>query len=176
MPPFSTSQVAQMVKKKKKKNLPANAGNAVSVPGSGRCPEEGNGNPFQYSCQDNPMNRGAWWATVCGVAESRSWLQVSHYMFLYWDSHSTFYTMSTGNVTLGIATTKTLIGTLENKMDFSCQLYLIRLSGKESACQHRRLELRPLVRKIPRRRKWQPTPVFLPRESRGQRSLVGCCP
>ena len=43
--------------------------------------------------------------------------------------------MSTGNVTLGIATTKTLVGTLENKMDFSCQLYLIRLSGKESACQ-----------------------------------------
>ena len=81
--------------------------------------------------------------------------------------------MSTGNVTLGIATTKTLVGTLENKMDFSCQLYLIRLSGKESACQRRRLELHPLVRKIPRRRKWQPTPVFLPRESHGQWSLAG---
>ena len=71
MPPFSTSQVAQMVKKNKnKKTLPANAGDAGSVPGLGRSPEEGNGNPFQYSCQDNPMDRGAWWATVWGCRES----------------------------------------------------------------------------------------------------------
>ena len=61
-----------------------------------------------------------------GVAESRSWLQVPCYMFLYWDSHSTFHTMSTGIVALGIATTKTLVRTLENKLDFSCQLYLVR--------------------------------------------------
>ena len=84
-------------KNKTKKTLPANAGDAGLVPGSGRSPEEGNGNPFQYSCLDNPMDRGAWWATVCGAAESRSWLQVSRYMFLYCNSHSTFYTMSTGS-------------------------------------------------------------------------------
>ena len=51
-------------------NLPADAGNAGSIPGSGRSPGEGNGNPLQYSCLGNPMDRGAWWATVHGVAES----------------------------------------------------------------------------------------------------------
>ena len=55
------------------KNLPANAGDtrdAGLIPGSGRSPGEGNGNPLQYSCLENPMDRGAWWATVHGVAES----------------------------------------------------------------------------------------------------------
>ena len=47
------------------------------------------------------------------------------------------------------------------------------LSGKESACQCRRCRSNPRVGKIPWRRKWQPTPVFLPGESHGQRSLVG---
>ena len=46
------------------------AGDSGSTPGSGRSPGEGNGNPLQYSCLENPMNRGAWQATVCGVAES----------------------------------------------------------------------------------------------------------
>ena len=45
-------------------------GNLGSIPGSGRSPGEGNGNPFQYSCLENPMDRGAWWATVHGVAKS----------------------------------------------------------------------------------------------------------
>ena len=51
------------------KNLPANAGDARgagSIPGLGRSPGEGNGNPLQFSCLENPMDRGAWWATVCG--------------------------------------------------------------------------------------------------------------
>ena len=47
---------------KKKKNLPANAGETGSVPESGRSPGEGNGNPLQYSCLENPMDRGAWQA------------------------------------------------------------------------------------------------------------------
>ena len=41
-----------------------------SINGSGRCPGGGNGNPFQYSCLENPMDRGAWQATVHGVADS----------------------------------------------------------------------------------------------------------
>ena len=45
-------------------NLPANVGNAGSIPGSGRSPGEGNGNPLQYSCLENPMDRGAWQATM----------------------------------------------------------------------------------------------------------------
>ena len=50
------------------------------------------------------------------------------------------------------------------------------LSDKESSCQYRRCGFNPWVRKMPRRRKWQPTPVFLPGESPGQRSLVGYSP
>ena len=46
------------------KNLSANAGDAGLIPQSGRSPGEGNGNPFQYSCLGNPMDRGAWRATV----------------------------------------------------------------------------------------------------------------
>ena len=46
-----------------------NAGDAGSIPGSGRHPGEGNGNPLQCSCLGNPMDRGAWWATVHGAAK-----------------------------------------------------------------------------------------------------------
>ena len=52
------------------KTLPANAGDLDSIPGSGRSPGEGNGNPLQYPCLGSPMDRGAWWATVHGVVES----------------------------------------------------------------------------------------------------------
>ena len=55
------------------KESSCNAGAAVHVgltPGSGRPPGGGNGNPLQYSCPENPMDRGAWWATVHGVAKS----------------------------------------------------------------------------------------------------------
>ena len=50
-----------------------NAGKPGSIPGSGRSPGEGNGYPFQYSCLENPMDRGAWWATVHGVTKSWTW-------------------------------------------------------------------------------------------------------
>ena len=42
------------------------------ISGSGRSPAEGNGNPLQYSCPENPMDRGAWWATFHGVAKSQT--------------------------------------------------------------------------------------------------------
>ena len=51
------------------KNLPANAGYAGLIPGSGRSPGEGNDNPLQYLCLGNPMDRGAWQATALGVAK-----------------------------------------------------------------------------------------------------------
>ena len=50
----------------------SNAGDPGSIPGSGRSPGEGNGNPLQYSCLENPMDRAAWQATVHGVAKSRT--------------------------------------------------------------------------------------------------------
>ena len=71
------------------------------------CSGEGNGTPLQYSCLENPMDGGAWWAAVHGVAKSRT--RLSNFTFTHW------------------------------------------------------------------RRKWQPTPVFLPGESQRWGSLVGCC-
>ena len=50
------------------KESACNAGDLGSIPGSGRSPEEGNGNPLQYSCLENPIDRGAWQVTVRGIA------------------------------------------------------------------------------------------------------------
>ena len=58
-----------------------NAGDPGSIPGLGRSPGEGNGNPLQYSCLENPMDRGAWWATVHGVAKSRT--RLSDFTFAF---------------------------------------------------------------------------------------------
>ena len=55
------------------KNPPANAGDTGDkglIPGSGKSPGEENGNPVQYSCLNNPVDNGAWWATVHGIAKS----------------------------------------------------------------------------------------------------------
>ena len=54
------------------KESACNAGDPGSIPGSGRSPGGGNGNPLHYSCFRNPMNRGAWRATVLGVAKSQT--------------------------------------------------------------------------------------------------------
>ena len=51
------------------KNSPANTGDTGSIPGSGISPGGGNGNPLQYSCLENPKDRGTWWATIHGVAK-----------------------------------------------------------------------------------------------------------
>ena len=69
------SQVALVVK-----NPPTNAGDvrdAGLIPGTGRCPEGGNGNPLQYSCLENPMDGGAWWAAVHNIAKSWALKQLS---------------------------------------------------------------------------------------------------
>ena len=66
------------------KNPPVNGGdtgNIGSIPGSGISPGEGNGNPLQYSCLGNPVDRGAWWAAVHGVAKSRTYLATEHVLF-----------------------------------------------------------------------------------------------
>ena len=55
------------------KNPPPHAGDSGLIPGLGRSPGEGNGNPLQYSCLENPMDRGVWQATVHGVTQSRTW-------------------------------------------------------------------------------------------------------
>ena len=66
------------------KNLPANARdvrNMGSIPGSGRSPGGEHGNPLQYSCLENPMNREAWWATDHGI--SKSWTGLSDLTFTF---------------------------------------------------------------------------------------------
>ena len=57
------------------KESACNAGDLCSIPGLGRSPGEGNGNTLQYSCLGNPMDRGAWWASVHGVAQSQTRLK-----------------------------------------------------------------------------------------------------
>ena len=68
------------------KNPPAKAGDMGLIPGLGRSSGEGNGNPLQYSWLGNPMERGAWWATVYWVTKSWIGLSAEHahrYIYLY---------------------------------------------------------------------------------------------
>ena len=61
------------------KNLPANVGDASLIPGAGRFPGEGNGDPLQYSCLGNPMDKIDWRATVQGVTKSQTQLSMHTY-------------------------------------------------------------------------------------------------
>ena len=88
------------------KKPPANTGNARDlglIPGSGRSPGGGNGNPLQYSCLENPMDRGAWRATVHGVAKSRTQLkQLAHELLQSQDDiepeHKSIWFQRRGNI------------------------------------------------------------------------------
>ena len=84
------SQVSLVVR-----NLPANAGDVRalgSIPGLGRSPGGGHGNPLWYSCLENPMDRGAWWATVHRVTQSQTTLkQVSIAQYVCWYIRRTLY-------------------------------------------------------------------------------------
>ena len=71
-----------------------NVGDQSSIPGLGRSPEEENGNPLQYSCLENPMDRGASWASVHRVAKSQTWLRDFTFTFFH------EYTKSMKNQTL----------------------------------------------------------------------------
>ena len=73
------SQVAVVVK-----NLPANARDPGLIPGSGRSPGEGNGNPLHYSCLGNPLDRGAWQVIVHVVAKTQTQLSGFHFPFTIW--------------------------------------------------------------------------------------------
>ena len=70
--PLEAFLVAQMAESA------CNVGDPGSIPGSGRSPGGGHGNPLQYSCLQNPMGRGAWRATVHGIAQSWTWLSDQH--------------------------------------------------------------------------------------------------
>ena len=85
-----TSLVAQTVK-----CLAYNAGDLGSIPGSGRSSGEGNGNPLQYSCLENPMDRGTWRATAHWVA--KSWTRLSNFTFTFSNSSSSEYSEISDN-------------------------------------------------------------------------------
>ena len=60
------------------KNLPASVGDAGLIPKSGRFPGEGNGDPLQYPCLENPVDRGAWWVTIYRVSKSDTTYQLNN--------------------------------------------------------------------------------------------------
>ena len=71
------------------KESACNAGDPGSIPGLGRSPGEENGNPLQYPCLENLMDRGAWWAAVHGVSKSRTWLSDFTFTFHFHTYYST---------------------------------------------------------------------------------------
>ena len=131
-----------------------------AIPGSETSPGEGNGNPFQYSCLENSMDREALWGTIHGVAklDTTEWISLT----AIWGAI-----------------------TEEKKLDLkkTSEFYVIITclspipGGSDSVwLQCGRPGFNPWVGEIPWRRKWQPTPVFLPRKSQGRRSPVGYSP
>ena len=119
------------------------------------------------------MDRGVWQTTVHGVAKSQPWL--SGFTFTF---H--FYALEKEMATHSSVLAWRIPGMRSHwvRRDWS-DLAAASSSGKEPICQcrrHKRHRFDPWVRKICWRRVWQPTPVFLPKESHGQRSLVGYSP
>ena len=74
------------------KESACNAGDPCLIPGMGRSPGERNGNPLQYSCLENSMDRGVWLATVHGVAKSWTWLSNYAYFYIYIYTHTHTHT------------------------------------------------------------------------------------
>ena len=149
-----------------------NAGDVGLIPGSRRSPGEGNGNPLQYSCLENPMDRGAWQATVHGVAKSRTWL--SDFTSLIFNFISEVLSCSfVWKVFFHLLICLILCVCI-------CVLDILGFpgysDGKESSCQCRRPRFNPWIRQIPWRREWQPTPVFLSGKFHGQRILMRYSP
>ena len=73
------------------KNLPASEGDTSSTCGSERSPGKGNGNPLQYSCLENSMDRGVWWATVPGVTKSWTRMGDMHNNAYFWVVYFEFF-------------------------------------------------------------------------------------
>ena len=120
------------------------------ISGWGQSPGGGNGNPLQYSCLKNPVDRGAWWAIVHGVQRiGHDWAtkpkkaMAPHSSTLAWKIP---WVEEPGKLQS--------MGSLRARHNWVTSLSLF-------TCMHWR-------------RKWQPTPVFLPEESQGRGSLVGC--
>ena len=121
------------------------------------CIGGGNGNPLPCSCLENPRDGRAWWAAVYGVAQSRTRLK--------WLSSSMNFTEK------AMATHSS---TLAWKIPWMEEPGRLQSMGSLRVW-HKWATSLSLFTFMHWRRKWQPTPMFLPGESQGQRSLVGCC-
>ena len=128
---------------------------------------EGNGNPLQYSCLENPMDGGAWWAAVHGVTRSRTRLSDFTFTFHFRSEehtselqHSPPHLLQPEQLALGLVALYTgiLCKIFSDKKDF-----LLKQGNLKTTT-------------IERRRKWRSTPEFLPGESHGWRSPVGYSP
>ena len=138
------------------KESACNLGDPDSIPGLGTSPGEGKGNSLQYYLLENSMDRGAWWATVHGVAKSLTWLSNT-------DTHKSillylFKKLLSFNILTPCLSSFKFI--LHNPR-YTYRYILDSpggASGKEPVCQRRRckrLGFNPWVRKIPWRRAWQ---------------------
>ena len=152
-------------------------------------PGGGHGNPLQYSCLENPMDRGPWWATVRGVAQSQTRLKS-----LSTRTYTRVCLCRRINLQFCL-----LFQWVIFLVSFFCSYFPLNLlfilfffplaawkipwmeepGGLQSMgllkVRHSWVTSLSLLTFMYRRRKWQPTPVFLPGESQGQGSLVGCC-
>ena len=142
---------------------------------------EGNGTPLQYSCLENPMDGGAWWAAVHEVAKSRTRLSDFTFTFHF---RALEKEMATHSSILawripGTGDPGGLPSMGSHRVGHDCSNLAVAAggaSGKEPVWQFRRCKrhgFNPWVRKISWKRV---SPIFLPEESHGQRSLVGYSP
>ena len=148
---------------------------------------KGNGTPLQHSCLENPMDGGAWWAAVHGVTKSRTGLSDFTFTFHF---HALEKEMATHSSVLAwrIPGTGEPGGPLSMGLhrvrhdwsDLTAAAILIRASLVAQTVKRlptmREAWFDPWVGKFPWRRKWQPTPVFLPGKSHRQRIPVGYSP
>ena len=121
---------------------------------------DGNGTPLLYSCLENPMDRGAWWAAVHWVAKSRTWLSDFTFTFHF---HSLEREMATHSSALAW------------KIPWIEEPGRLQSMGSQRV-RHDWATSLSLFTFMHWRRKWQPTPVLLPGKSHGLRNLVGCSP
>ena len=127
------------------------------------------------------MDRGSWWASVPGVTKNQVLLSMHAQHRTGSSVHPARLLCPSdfpGKNTSCCLAAKSCL-TLFNPMYCKVSGFLDGVNGKEPSCQcrrHKRFRPNPWVGKIPWRRAWQPTPVFLPGESHGQRSLVGYSP
>ena len=129
---------------------------------------EGNGLPLQYSCLENPMDRGAWWAAVHGIAKSRTRLSVT-FTFHF---HILEKEMATHSTVLAWR----IPGTGEPGGLPSMGSHRVGHDWSDLAAAAAAHQRNPLSTLLYWRRQWHPTPALLPGKSHGRRSLVGCSP